>query len=198
MDVEAALQQLEHHLAEARPVPLSASVMVNRAEIEQVIAALRSALPEEIRQARWVIKERDELLAQAGREAEQIVEDGRVERDRLVSETEVVRTAQREARRIIDAAEEEARRLRLEAEDYVDGKLANFEIVLQKTLAQVTKGRDRLRGRLSSDELSGEIPRQDAPPPDAVTPPPEPPAAPAPAAEDGPDRGVRFYDHETM
>lgn len=168
MDVEAALLELERLLAEARPVPLSASVMVNRSEVEQVIAALRAALPEEIRQARWVIKEREELLAQAAREAEQLIDDGRVERDRMVADTEVARAAERERERIIARAEDEARRTRLEAEDYIDGKLANFEIVLQKTLRTVERGRERLRGRLAGDDLSGEL--------DAV--------APAPAAHE--------------
>lgn len=153
MDLETALSQLEHQLAEARPVPLSASVMVNKDELEQLAQAIRQALPEEIRQARWVLKERDQLLTQASRDAEQLVEDGRRERERLLSETEVVREAQREAQRILDRAAEEGRKIRSEAEDYVDGKLGDFEVVLQKTLATVTRGRDRLRGRQASSEI---------------------------------------------
>jgi cell division septum initiation protein DivIVA len=153
MDLETALNSLEHQLAEARPVPLSASVMVNKEDLERVAQAIRASLPEEIRQARWVLKERDELLAQATRDAEQIVADGQLERDRLLSETEIVREAQREAQRIIDRAAEEGRKIRHEAEDYVDGKLGDFEVVLQKTLATVTRGRDRLRGRSASAEI---------------------------------------------
>lgn len=162
MDVEGAIAQLEQLVAEARPVPLSASVMLNRRDIEDVVATLRTTLPEEIRQSRWIIKERDELLAQAARESEQIIADARIELDRMLSETEVVRAANREAERVVTDAREQARMLRLEAEDYVDGKLANFEIVLQKTMKAVEKGRERLRGRLASDELSGEIPAQDS------------------------------------
>lgn len=154
VDVEAHIAQIEQLLADARPVPLSASVMVNRKDLEDLIGALRGALPEELRQSRWVIKERDELLAQAARESDQIIADARDERDRLLSETEVVREANRRAQQIIDEAQEQARVLRLEAEDYVDSKLANFEIVLQKTIKTVERGRERLRGRLASDELA--------------------------------------------
>ena len=154
MDVEAYLTQMEQLLAEARPVPLSASVMVHRQDFDDLIAELRAHLPEELRQSRWVIKERDEVLEQAEKEAAQIVSDARAESERLVNETEVARAAQREAERILDEAREQARVLRLEAEDYVDGKLANFEIVLAKTMKTVEKGRERLRGRLVSDELS--------------------------------------------
>jgi cell division septum initiation protein DivIVA len=180
VDVEGAIAQLEQLVAEARPVPLSASVMLNRRDIEDVVATLRTTLPEEIRQSRWIIKERDELLAQAARESEQIIADARIELDRMLSETEVVRAANREAERVVTDAREQARMLRLEAEDYVDGKLANFEIVLQKTMKAVEKGRERLRGRLASDELSGEIPAQDSRYG-------EPADAPA----------TQFYDHES-
>lgn len=216
MDVETALTALEHHLAEARPLPLSSSVMVNKEEVEHLIAAVRQAMPEELRRSRWVLKERDELLAQAAREAEQIVADGKLERDRLVSETEVVRAAEREAQRIVQRGEEEARQLRLQAEDYIDAKLADFEALLNKTLTTVTKGRERLRGRLAIDDHTGDMPVQhtgelpaDRPMDPAVSgelaaqpeqaahevpaAPPDPPEQPAARP-----RGVRFYDHETM
>ena len=154
MDVEGFLAQMEQLLAEARPVPLSASVMVNRKDFEDVIDDIRASLPEELRQSRWVIKERDEVLEQAEREAEQLLADARVEAARLISDTEVVRQSQRQAERILEEAREQSRVLRLEAEDYVDSKLANFEIVLAKTMRSVEKGRERLRGRLVSDELA--------------------------------------------
>ena len=154
MDVEGYLAQMEQLLAEARPVPLSASVMVNRKDFEDVIDDIRASLPEELRQSRWVIKERDEVLEQAEREAEQIVADAKAEAARRVSDTEVVRQSQRNAERILEEAREQSRVLRLEAEDYVDSKLANFEIVLAKTMRSVEKGRERLRGRLVSDQLA--------------------------------------------
>ena len=189
MDVETAIGQLEQLLSEARPVPLSASVMVNKAEVDEAVAALRAALPEEIRQARWVLKERDELLAQAARESEQMLTDAREEQRRIVSETEIVRAAQVEAERILVQAREEADGLRLDAEDYIDGKLASFEIVLQKTMRAVEKGRETLRGRLTSQglsdpELSGELPVTDRKPvrdPDGL------PTSRAPS---------QFYNHE--
>lgn len=182
MDVESLLLKMEQLLAEARPVPLSSSVMVNRHDFDELIGELRGGLPEELRQSRWIIKERDEVLAQAARESEQIVGDAEAERDRLVSNEEVVRAAHRESERILDEAREAARTLRLEAEDYVDGKLATFEITLHKTLKAVEKGRDRLRGRLATDELGESAEGSDA-------------LATA-VDEYGTARGGQFYDHE--
>jgi cell division septum initiation protein DivIVA len=152
VDVEAHIDQVEQLLAAARPVPLSGSIIVNRQELEDLLAELRDALPKELRQARWIIKERDELLEQAARESEQIVADARLERERLLSDTELVRGAEREAERIAEEAREQARRLTLEAEDYVDGKLSAFEAILRKTMVTVTNGRERLRGQPPAEE----------------------------------------------
>lgn len=146
MDVEEVAEAIEQLLDQARPVPLSASVLVNRLELEDLVAELRAALPEELRQARWVLKERDELLEQAARERNRLLAEAREEQDRLVLETTVVRAAQREAERIVADARERARVLRLEAEDYVDGKLAGFAGLLGKTLATVEEGRRQLQG----------------------------------------------------
>ena len=153
-DVEAKLHQLERLVTEAKSVPLSASIMLNRAEIDGVVGDLRDALPDELTQARWVIKERDDILDHARTDAERIIADARKERDRLLSDEEVVRASEGQADLILDDAREHARRIRLEAEDYVDAKLANFEVVLNKTLGAVERGRAKLRGTLDTDQLS--------------------------------------------
>jgi cell division septum initiation protein DivIVA len=152
-DVEAKLHQLERLLTDAKAVPLSASIMLNRAEVEGLVADLRDAMPDELTQARWVIKERDDILDHARSDADQLLREARAERDHLVSEQEVVRKADGEADRIIGDAREQARQIRLEAEDYVDAKLANFEVVLNKTLGAVERGRAKLRGTLDADQL---------------------------------------------
>jgi cell division septum initiation protein DivIVA len=152
--VDFLLTELERLVGDAKAVPLSASVMVNRAEIEQLTGELRDALPDELAQARWLVKERDAILEHAQSDADRILGDARSERDRLVSQQEIVRASHDEAARVIGEASEHARQLRLEAEDYVDAKLANFEVVLQKTLAAVERGRQKLRGRLDTDQLA--------------------------------------------
>jgi F0F1-type ATP synthase membrane subunit b/b' len=95
-----------------------------------------------------VVADRHDVLAQSREEAEAIIRRARIERDEMLSRTEIVRNASHEADRIIEDAKVHAREIRMQAEDYVDAKLANFEIVLQKTLAAVARGRESLRGRL--------------------------------------------------
>ena len=162
MDIVGRLQQLETIVREARSMPLSTSAIVPRDEVLDVIEAARNDLPEEIKQARWVVKDREELLDKARHDAEALVERGRAERDRLVADQEVVRAAKEEADRILADADQRSREMRLESEDYVDAKLAQFEIALEKTaaslarsIAQAQRGRERLRGASPAEEEFG-------------------------------------------
>jgi F0F1-type ATP synthase membrane subunit b/b' len=145
LDTEELILQVRDHIETARSVPMSASVMVNRDELVGLLEDAVAALPEEIRQARWLLKEREEFLAKARREAEDIIDAGRQQAQRMVEKTEVVREANLHARRIVDDAEKTSRNLKHEAEDYIDRKLASFEVVLERTMAAVTKGRERLQ-----------------------------------------------------
>ncbi len=160
MDLAARLQQLEEAVQQAKSMPLSSSVLVNRDEILDMVKDMKASLPEEVKQARWVVKDREELLAKARKDAEAIVDRARDDQLHLASEEEVVRRADEEAERILSEAAEEARRMKLEADDYVDARLAQFEIVLKKltenlgkiegamarTVDQVEGGREKLRG----------------------------------------------------
>src|SRR2546425_8103208 len=127
-------------------MPMSASVLVNREETLELIDEGLGALPEELRHARWLIKEREEYLVQARRDAEDIVEAGRVQAERMVERTEVAREARRVAQQVVAHAEADSRRLRHEAEDYIDQKLASFEGVLDRTMQAGGEGGGQLPG----------------------------------------------------
>jgi hypothetical protein len=151
-DVETLLLQLKELVETGRSMPMSASVMINREEVLEILEEALAILPQELRHARWLLKERDEFLAQARREADDIIEAGRVRAERMVERTEVVREARRVAQTVMDEAEGSARQLRHEAEDYVDQKLASFEVVLERTMQAVQKGRERLQVVVDEDE----------------------------------------------
>lgn len=150
MDLIERIDELQVIVEEAKSVPLSSSAVVNREELLELLAQLKEQIPEEVRQARWMSRDRDELLARARKEAERILAEAQEQRDRLLSRTEIVHAAEREAERINDEALEKAGRMRLEAEDYIDQKLAAFEILLNKTLATVARGREQLQGERPS------------------------------------------------
>jgi hypothetical protein len=151
---EAVLRRVSDMIAGARPMPLSASVMINKDEILELLDEALERLPDELRAARWLLKERDEFLSKTRRDADDILDAARARAERMVQRTEVVKAAELRARKTVDAADDEARRLKLECEDYCDQKLASFEIVLERTLKTVGAGRTKLQG----NPLSGEVP----------------------------------------
>jgi cell division septum initiation protein DivIVA len=125
-------------------MPLSSSAIISREEILDLLELARDAIPEEIRRARWMLREREEYLAVTRHEADEVLEEARVQAERMVQRTEIVRQAEHRARRILEEAESDARRMQREAEDFVDHKLGAFEIVLDKTIKMVHAGRERL------------------------------------------------------
>lgn len=143
-DVETLLLRVKEMVELGRSMPMSASVMVNREEVLELLDEAMAILPQELRHARWLLKEREEFLAQARREADDIIEAGRVRAERMVERTEVVRESRRVSQSIVEQSERQSRQLRHEAEDYVDQKLAAFEGVLERVMQSVQKGRERL------------------------------------------------------
>ena len=147
MDVLVLIDKLDDLVHNAKRVPMSDSVRVDREEIYDILDQMRATIPEEIKQARWIVKERQEMLAEAKREAERIVKEARERQEQLVSQQEVTRQAEREAEQIIEEARTREREIRLGAEDYADDILNTLEVNLQKFTAAVQRGRDRLQGR---------------------------------------------------
>jgi len=152
MDVLVLIDKLDDLVHNARTVPLTDSVMVDREEIYDLLDQMRSTIPEEIKQARWIVKERQEMLAEAKQESERVLQEAQERAEQLASEVEVVRLADRQAAQILEEARERERDIRLGAEDYADEVLGNLEVNLDKFLAAVRRGRERLQGRSEIDE----------------------------------------------
>ena len=168
MDVHDKLDELISIVENSRAMPMSASCIVNRGEVLGLLEEVRGLLPEEFRHAQMLLADRESVVDEGRREAARIITRAEEERVALTEETEVVAEAERRAARIRQDADEEARTMRGEVDDYVDTKLANFEVVLEKTLTAVRRGRDKLSGRSDAEDLAhpldvveGEMPQQD-------------------------------------
>ena len=146
--IESILDQLLEIVATAKSMPLSSSVMVSRDEVTGLLQSAVECLPDELRQARWLLREREEFLAERTREAEALMEEVRAQAERMVQRTEIVRQANAVAQRILDDANDEARTMRHEAEDFCDQKLAGMEIVLDRLTKTVQSGRAKLAAPL--------------------------------------------------
>lgn len=141
---EVILRRTIDIVATAPSMPLSSSPRIDRDEVIELLEDALVRLPDEIRQARWMLKERQEFLDKTKREADELLGAARQQAERMVQRTEVVRAAEARARQVIDAAEEETRRLKNETEDFLDQRLGSFEILLDRLSKTVANGRNRL------------------------------------------------------
>ncbi|MBR7833050.1 hypothetical protein KDL01_07235 [Actinospica durhamensis] len=161
MDVNAKIDELIEIVEGARAMPMSASCVINRAQVLDLLDELKRGMPEEMDRARRVLDDRESVLAEGRREAERLIERTRGERDSIINNTDISREARGAASRILDDARRDADSIRAEADEYVDQKLANFEVVLTKTLQAVGRGRDKMRGNNPMEELGRHVEEQD-------------------------------------
>ena len=143
-DAETLLRRAVDIIATAPTMPLSSSPRIDRDEIIELLEEALARLPDELRQARWMLKERQEFVAKTRREADELLELARVQAERMVQRTEVVRAAEQRARQVMETADNDARRLKLETEDFLDQRLGSFEILLDKLSKTVAAGRQKL------------------------------------------------------
>ena len=154
MDVLVLIDKLDNLVHEAKAVPLTDQVRIDREEIWEILDQMRATIPEEIKQARWIVKERQEMLAEAKREAERLVAEAREQAAHEASQQEIVRLAERQAAELMAEAKRREREVRLGAEDYADDILSTLEVNLGKFLAAVQRGREQLQQRNPEREQS--------------------------------------------
>ena len=162
-DVEDALDHLSDVVEQARAVPMSSSCVVNRDEVLRLVDDARASLASALARAERLLREREQILGKATAQAEDVVAQAHVEQARLVEASAVFSRAQAEADRLLAQTRADVEAMRLQTEDYVDAKLANFEVVLAKTLATVERGRSRLSTRSDLEVLRDDEPDGDGP-----------------------------------
>ncbi len=162
-DAELLIRDVIDLIATAPNVPLSSTPRIDREQVLNLLDEAIARIPDEIRQARWMLKEREDFIAKTRREADEIVGAARVRAERMVQRTDVVRAAEAHAQQVREAADDLARRLKLETEDFLDQRLASFEILLDRLGKTVAAGRSRLaigqQAEQEQQDQSGEIDR---------------------------------------
>ena len=141
-------------IEEVRSVPLSASCVVHRGEILEVLEGAREFLPSDLFEAEKIIAQRDQIIDEGRTSAETMIATAREDVARMVEQTAIVQSARDEAQRILDDARDVAAQEREEVEAYIDGRLATLEVILNKTMEAVARGRERLEGANDKDVLS--------------------------------------------
>lgn len=147
MDVLVLIDRLEELVEEARSFPgFGNTAMVDRDAAFDLIDQMRQTIPDELKQARWIVKERQAMLDEARGEGERILKLAQEEAEQLLSEEEVLKRAERRGAEVLEEARRREREIRLGAEDYADEVLANLEENLSRLLEAVQRGRSKLQG----------------------------------------------------
>lgn len=144
-DSFALLRRVIEIIENARPLPLSSSVRIEPGEVLDLLDDAVAKMPDEIRRARYMLRERKEFLGKVYAEGDLILDEARAQATRMVERQEIVRQSRIKAAEITQSAEDDARRRRFEAEDWCDRHLAKFEIQIGKISALVTDARNQLR-----------------------------------------------------
>ena len=153
MDIFARLDKIEDFIANSKRVPLSSSVMVNEAEFYDLLDVIRATLPNELKQARLISKDRERIMAEAQKKEGELLERAEKRAEDLVQDTEIIKEAELERDHIIDYAQEEARKIVYDAEDVADRIFGELEASLlevkdstDEILSRVGTWREKLRG----------------------------------------------------
>jgi F0F1-type ATP synthase membrane subunit b/b' len=155
MDILVLIDKLDDLVHNAKGVPMTDQVRIDREEIYDVLDQMRATIPEELKRARWIVKERQDMLAEANRESDRIIGEAREQAMTLASQTEIVRLAEKQAQDIVEDAKRQARETRLEMEDWADSILSTLEVNLEKFLGAVKRGRERLHERSQETVIAG-------------------------------------------
>lgn len=147
MDIIQLVDRIEECIDASKGMPLSSNKIVDPDAIYEIIDEIRHQFPDDLKQARWIVKQRQEMVEEGEREANRILEEAQARAQTLISETEIVRQAETRAAEILDDARADERQIRLGADDYADEIMANLEVNLGKLLTAVQRGRDRLQGK---------------------------------------------------
>ena len=105
MNALEIIDRLEELLDGSKRIPFSANIVVNGDEVYDLIEELRNVLPEEFKQSRWIVKERENMITEAKRQADKIMKDSADKAEILVGETEIMKRANRKSEEIMSSIE---------------------------------------------------------------------------------------------
>ncbi len=144
-DIEALLIRMEEAVSTARSVMFSDNCMVDREEMLLLLSMIREGLPSELKQARWLLQQNKQLIAEARKEAENIMRETESRMARMVDEHEITQQARQQAAEILENAEQNSRQIRSGAMDYAKNILGTVEEDLTEMLVTLQRNKKSLK-----------------------------------------------------
>ena len=145
MEIFTLLETLEEILENSKTIPVFNKSLINKEEMLEIIKEIRLKLPDELKQAKWVKEERQRILVEAQKEADDIVKEAENRIISMIDEHEITRKAYEQKAEIIETANEMSREISKGTKDYADNILSNIEIALQNALETIQNNRKELK-----------------------------------------------------
>lgn len=155
MDILHLVDRLEEAIKGSKRFPFGSLRLVDESRIWPILDQMRISIPDEVRRAERVIREKERTLAQAHEEAERIVALARSEAAQLTADHVVVEAAEKQVAAIRERAEREVESVRTGADDYAFGVLCQLEQNLKQALTVIENG---IRTIQSNQGAGGEMP----------------------------------------
>ena len=145
MEIFTLLENLEELIESGTKVPLSTKVMIDKDELNEILEEIRLKLPDELKQAKWVKEERQRIIMDAQKEADQIVKETETKIISLVDDHEITKQALAQKEEIIESADKVAREITTGTREYADALLERLEEILKEALNVVHDNRKELK-----------------------------------------------------
>lgn len=145
MEIFTLLETLEEMLENSKSIPFSDKGIIDKEEMLEIIKEIRLKLPDELKQAKWVKEERQRILVEAQKEADDIVKEAENRIISMIDEHEITRKAYEQKAEIIETANEMSREISKGTKDYADSILGNIETALQNALETIQNNRRELK-----------------------------------------------------
>ena len=145
MEIFTLLENLEELVESGTKVPLSTKVLVDREELSEILEEIRMKLPDELKQAKWVKEERQRILQDAHKEAEELVKEAETKIISMIDDHEITRQALAQKEEIIESADKVAREITTGTREYADALLERLEEILKEALNVVHDNRKELK-----------------------------------------------------
>lgn len=153
MDILYLVDRLENLIATSRRMPLVSQIIIKESDILNIVDQLRTTIPDEIKQARRIIQDKERILAQAQADANALLARAREESEQAVNREGLLKAAEARSQELVRRAEEEAEQLKNEADGYVvetlralRDHLSNIEMDVGRSILSIEKGLASLEG----------------------------------------------------
>ena len=160
MDVLGLIDEIEDIVESAGSLPLTSKVLVQKEELLDIISELRIKLPDEIKQAAWIKEERERIISEANKDAEQIIKETRLKLVELVSKEEVLKEANERAKDLMNKAQIASTNLKRSSLEYSDKLLMNAQENLKDMITTLNENRTELRKMSASVSQENQLAKE--------------------------------------